>query len=61
MRKVNLSEVTEGERKSPKGKFHSYRKEISVALGRDPDSLDLGKRHPFDLMLTRVPPGASYC
>jgi uncharacterized cupin superfamily protein len=61
MRKVNLSEVTEGERKSPKGKFHSYRKEISVALGREPDSLDLGKRHPFDLMLTRVPPGASYC
>src|SRR5439155_23792803 len=27
------------------------------ALGRDPNSLDLAKRHPFDLELTRVPPG----
>ncbi len=61
MRKINLSEVTESERKSPKGKYRSYRQEVSVALGRDPDSPDLSKRHPFDLMLTRIPPGASYC
>jgi uncharacterized cupin superfamily protein len=61
MRKINLSEIKELERKSPKGKFHKYNKEVSVALGRDPDSLDLAKRHPFDVMLTRVPPGKSYC
>jgi len=61
MRKINLSEVAESERRSPKGKYHSYRKEISLELGREPDSLDLSKRHPFDLMLTRIPPGASYC
>lgn len=61
MRKINLAEVTEQEKKSPKGKFHSYRKNISIALGREPDSLDLSKRQPFDLMLARIPPGASFC
>ena len=61
MRKINLSEIKEEERKSPKGKYHKFVKDISIALGRDPDSLDLAKRHPFDVMLTRVPPGKSYC
>ena len=60
MRKINLNEIKEQERKSPKGKFHKYSKEVSVALGREPDSLDLAKRHPFDVMLTRVPPGKSF-
>jgi uncharacterized cupin superfamily protein len=61
MRKVNLDHVKELERQSPKGKYHSHYKEISIALGRERDSLDLAKRHPFDLMLTRIPPGASFC
>lgn len=61
MQKINLSEITEEERRSPKGKYHKHVKEISVALGRDPKSLDLDQRHPFDLALTRIPPGKSYC
>ena len=61
MRKINLQEVPEEERKSPKGKFHKFVKEISIALGRDRKSLDLAKRHPFDLALVRIPPGKSYC
>ena len=61
MRKINLSEIPELERKSPKGKFHKFNKEISIALGRDPESLDLAKRHPFDVALTRIPPGKAYC
>ena len=61
MQKVNLNQITEGERIAPGGKFRARFQEISIALGRDKDSLDLEKRHPFDLMLTRVPPGASYC
>ncbi len=61
MKKVNLSEVEEQERRSPKGKYHALFKEISVALGRERDSLDLDKRHPFDLMLARLPAGASLC
>ncbi len=61
MKKVNLNEIDEQERQSPKGKFHKFVKDISIALGREKDSLDLGKRHPFDLALVRIPPGKAYC
>ncbi len=61
MQKINLNEIKEEERKSPKGKYHKFVKDISIALGRDPDSFDLFKRHPFDIALTRIPPGKSYC
>jgi len=61
MKKVNFSEVKEDERCSPKGKYRKFVKDISIALGREPESLDPRKRHPFDLACIRVPPGASYC
>ncbi|MEP6603830.1 MAG: cupin domain-containing protein [Spartobacteria bacterium] len=61
MRKVNLKDIKESERQSPKGKFGRTSKDISVALGRDPTSLDLAKRHPFDLALIRVLKGKTYC
>jgi uncharacterized cupin superfamily protein len=61
MRKVNLKDIEEQERRSPKGKFHKFVKNISIALGRDPESFDLGKRHPFDLALVRIPNGKSFC
>jgi uncharacterized cupin superfamily protein len=61
MKKINLSEIPEEERRSPRGKFHKHIKQISIALGREPDSLDLSKRHPFDLALVRIPRGKSYC
>lgn len=61
MRKVNLNDVEEQERKSPKGKFHKFVKDVSIALGREPESLDLAKRHPFDLAVVRIPKGKTYC
>jgi len=61
MRKANLREIEERERKSPKGKFHTFVKNISIALGREPESLDLRRRHPFDLALVRIPKGKSFC
>jgi uncharacterized cupin superfamily protein len=61
MRKIALAEIPEKERRSPSGKFHAYYKEISVALGRDPQSTDRLRQHPFDLSLYRLPPGASRC
>jgi uncharacterized cupin superfamily protein len=61
MKKINLHDIREEERRSPRGKFHKHIKEISIALGREADSLDLSKRHPFDLTLVRIPPGKSYC
>jgi uncharacterized cupin superfamily protein len=61
VRKVNLNEIPEQEKKSPKGKFGRTSKNISVALGREPESLDLSKRHPFDLALVRIPKGKTLC
>jgi uncharacterized cupin superfamily protein len=61
MRKANVKDVPEQERKSPKGKFRRFTKNISVALGREPESLDVSKRHPFDLALVRVPKGKAVC
>src|SRR5947199_9536975 len=61
MRKVNLKDVAEKEKQSPKGRFYSFTKTISIALGREPRSLDLAKRHPFDLALVRITKGKSLC
>ena len=61
MRKVNVKDIPEKKRKSPKGKFRRFMKDISVALGREPESLDLSKRHPFDLTLVRIPKGKFLC
>ena len=63
MRKVNLKDIPEKpwKRNGLTEKFASFRKEISVALGRDPASFDLVKRHPFDLALYRIPPEKSLC
>ncbi|HEU0274532.1 MAG TPA: cupin domain-containing protein [Candidatus Udaeobacter sp.] len=61
MQKINLKDIAEQERKSPKGKFGRTSKNISIALGRQPESLDLSKRHPFDLALVRIPKGKILC
>lgn len=57
MRKVNLEDIPDETWSSPKGKFGGVSKEISVALGRKPSSMDLRERHPFDVELCRIPPG----
>ncbi|MBV9491385.1 MAG: cupin domain-containing protein [Verrucomicrobia bacterium] len=61
MQKLNLQHLPEQERRSPGGKYHAFIQAVSVALGREPDSLDLTKRHPFDLSRVRLPPGATLC
>lgn len=57
MRKVNVDDIKEEPWRSPGGKYAVSFKGISEALGREPASLDLSKRHPFDLEWSRVPPG----
>jgi len=57
MRKINLIEIKEEAWQSPGGKYAVSFKGISEALGREPASLDLAKRHPFDLEWNRVRPG----
>lgn len=61
MRKINTKEIAEESFTSPKEKFGASSKEISIALGRDPVSWDLRKRHPFDVEIDRIPPGKSSC
>ena len=57
MKKVNAAAVEELAWVSPKGRFAGFGKQISHALGRDPESTDLMQRHPFDVELLRVPAG----
>jgi uncharacterized cupin superfamily protein len=57
MQKINIKDVAEDTWTSPSGKFGNAGKEISIALGRKADSMDLRERHPFDVELTRIPPG----
>ena len=61
MQKVNVNEIQERKRQSPSGRFGRASKDISIALGRDPESFDLRKRHPFDLALIRIPRGKALC
>jgi len=57
MKKINTRDIKEEAWTSPKGTFQGFSKELSVALGREPLSTDLLKRHPFDVELLRVAPG----
>jgi uncharacterized cupin superfamily protein len=59
MRKVNTNALPEFSWSSPTGKFSGLGKGVSEALGRDPFSTDLMKRHPFDVEILRIPAGAT--
>ena len=61
MNKVNTKDVPEKSWASPKGKYASWDRQISIELGRDPKSTDLAKRWPFDVEICRIPPGKSAC
>lgn len=57
MKKKNLNQVGWIELKSPKGKYNIFRRHVSLALGGKKDTGTWGGGHPFDLELTRIPPG----
>lgn len=57
MQKVNINDLAEYSWASPKGKFAGFGKGISEALGQDPMSMDLVKRHAFDVEILRIAPG----
>jgi uncharacterized cupin superfamily protein len=61
MKKVNLKDVKEVQRISPKKKYEAYSKEVAVALGREDGATDARKRWPFDVTVTRLPAGAARC
>jgi uncharacterized cupin superfamily protein len=50
-----------GGARSPSGKFHSFARYISLALGGQRDVGTWGGGHPFDVQVRRIPPGAATC
>jgi uncharacterized cupin superfamily protein len=61
MQKVNTNRLEEFSWTSPKGKFGGAGREVSEALGRKPQSMDLMERHPFDVEICRLAPGQTPC
>lgn len=61
MHKINLRDIPEIEQRSPTGKFHSFSKNISLALGGIRNTGVWGGGHPFDFQVRRIPPGAAVC
>jgi uncharacterized cupin superfamily protein len=59
MNLVKESDLKWVEQRSPKGRFHLFRRHISEALGAPRDAGIAGSGHPFDVELTRLPPGAT--
>ena len=59
MNKITITEVPEVEWESPKGAYQAGRKFISQALGAAKDTGTWAGGHPFEVELTRVPPGCT--
>ncbi len=57
MRIVNTNDIEPMRWSSPQGRFRGAGIEISEALGREPASTDIMKRHPFDVEILRIAPG----
>ena len=58
---LTLTDVPWQEQRSPTGKFHSFARNITVALGGPRNIGTWGGGHPFDVQVRRVPPGAAVC
>lgn len=61
MNHVRLSSIPEEDLHSPTRKFHSFCRNLSLALGGARNTGTWGGGHPFDVQLRRVPPGAAIC
>jgi uncharacterized cupin superfamily protein len=61
MHTVHWPSLPWSEQRSPSGKFHSYSRNLSLALGGIQNVGTWGGGHPFDVQERRVPPGAAVC
>ena len=61
MNRIHLSAIPEEEQRSPGGKFHSWCRNLSLAVGGLRGTGAWGGGHPFDLQIRRLPPGAAVC
>jgi uncharacterized cupin superfamily protein len=61
MHRTQIPSLRWEERRSPSGKFHSFARNVSLALGGQRDVGTWGGGHPFDVQVRRIPPGAIVC
>lgn len=61
MPRIHISELPWEEQPSPARKFHSFCRNISVALGGIRNGGPWCGGHPFDVQLRRIPAGAAVC
>jgi uncharacterized cupin superfamily protein len=61
MPRIHLRNVPEEEQRSPAGRYLSYYRNLSLALGGVRNAGTWGGGHPFDLQIRRIPPGKSVC
>ncbi len=59
MKHVQQAKLAWVEQRSPRGRFQIFRRHISEALGAPRDAGVAGGGHPFDVELSRLPPGAT--
>jgi uncharacterized cupin superfamily protein len=57
----NSNQLPENLSVSPKGKYGCGTRDLSIALGRKPQSTDLLERQPFDVQICRIPAGKARC
>ncbi len=61
MNRVHLASLPWEEIFSPTKKFHSFCRNVSLALGGVRNTGTWGGGHPLDVQIRRLPPGASVC
>lgn len=61
MSHTHVPTVPEEEQCSPAGHFHSFCRNLSLALGGVRNAGTWGGGHPFDLQIRRIPAGKSVC
>ncbi len=59
MKKVNINNIPWIERKSPKGKFHRFRRDVALAFENPKTGRRFPAQAPFEVELIRMPPGAT--
>ncbi|HEY4248617.1 MAG TPA: cupin domain-containing protein [Lacunisphaera sp.] len=61
MKHIHLDSVPWEEVYSPTRKFHSFCRNVSIAMGAPRNTGLWGGGHPFDVQIRRIPPGAAVC
>jgi hypothetical protein len=58
MKKVNLNDIPWRERRSPKGKYHRFLRDVALAFQSQKTGPKPSAQPPFEVELVRLPPGA---